>query len=168
MVSLTLSLFYLQIIQWIRKITRQSQLCFQKLVRCLVSSPRCVLFSASPVRHVACVCEQEVQVWRPRFFWGLCWSACSSFSPWPRSSTSNAPTVSRTSSTAATKVNTWTLARQLAQLFQPCCFAAPPDSWHALFPHGWFDCQLEKLKFKQSFFVPFSSSVHFPTKWNSK
>lgn len=98
------------------------------------------------VCHVACVCEQEVQVWRPRFFWGLCWSACSSFSPWLRSSTSNAPTVSRTSSTAATKVNTWTLTRHRRSSFRPVALLLPPGSRHALFPHGWFDCPLEKLE----------------------
>lgn len=53
MVSLTftcfsLSPFSLQIIQWIRKITPQSRVSFQKLVRCHVWRPLSVSLSASP------------------------------------------------------------------------------------------------------------------------
>lgn len=59
-----------------------------------------------PLPVLCFVLEQEGQVWLPLFFWEHCWSACFWFSLLPHSSTSNAPTDSRASSTAATRVST--------------------------------------------------------------
>lgn len=127
----------------------------------LLTSPCAV--QCFTVCRVACVCEQEVQVWPPRFFWGLCWSACSSFSPWPLSSTSNAPTASRTSSTAATKVNT--VARHCRSSFRPVALLLRQT-------HGMHYSHVGDLtaQILTVFFIYYliSSSVHFPTKWNSK